>query len=109
MRRKSVAFVGAVCACAVLSAVGRTVKVSDFGYDPEDSTRFLRQALESACVPVAVDTRSGNLTMLFDGGKDATFWFDAPASGTVAMVRGGTYSGSCANVALTDADGQPGR
>ena len=66
-------------------------------------------ALESACVPVAVDTRGGNLTMLFDGGKDATFWFDAPASGTVAMVRGGTYSGSCANVALTDADGQPGR
>ena len=64
-------------------------------------------ALESACVPVAVDTRGGNLTMLFDGGKDATFWFDAPASGTVAMVRGGTYSGSCANVAFTDADGQP--
>ena len=58
-------------------------------------------------MPVAVDTRGGNLTMLFDGGKDATFWFDAPASGTIVMVRGGTYSGSCANVAFSDAEGKP--
>ena len=59
MRRKSVAFVGAVCACAVLSAAGRTVKVSDFGYDPEDSTRFLRQALESGAEKIILDRQSG--------------------------------------------------
>ena len=59
MRRKSVAFVGAVCACAVLSAAGRTVKVSDFGYDPEDSTRFLRQALESGAEKIVLDRQAG--------------------------------------------------
>ena len=63
-------------------------------------------ALESSFVPVAVDTRNGNSTMLFDGADNALFWFDAPASGTVVMVRGGTYSGSCANVAFTDAEGK---
>ncbi len=64
-------------------------------------------ALESTFVPVAVDTRNGNVTMLFDDGRNAPFWFDAPASGTIVMVRGGTYSGSCANVAFTDAAGKP--
>ena len=59
MRRKSVAFVGAVCACTVLSAAGRTVKVSDFGYDPEDSTRFLRQALESGAEKIILDRQAG--------------------------------------------------
>ena len=63
-------------------------------------------ALESSCVPVAVDTRKGRGTMLFDGVRPATFWLNVPASGTVALVRGGTYSGSCANVAVFDASGE---
>ena len=62
-------------------------------------------ALESSSVPIAVDTRKRSATLLFDGGHPASFWFEAPKSGTVAMVRGGTYSGSCANVTLMDAEG----
>ena len=51
------------------------------------------------------DTRKLYATMLFDGDRPASFWFEAPASGTVVMLRGGTYSGSRANVVLTDAEG----
>jgi len=62
-------------------------------------------ALEASSVPVAVDTRTSYGTMLFDGNAPASFWMYVPASGAVALVRGGTYSGSCADVALFDATG----
>ena len=63
-------------------------------------------ALVSSRVPVAADMRKGRGTMLFDGNNPATFWFDVSASGTVMLVRGGTYSKSCADVAVFDATGE---
>lgn len=44
----------------VCGAVGtRTVRVSDFGYDPEDSTRFLQAAFDSGADRVIVDRQKG--------------------------------------------------
>jgi len=62
-------------------------------------------ALEASPVPVAVDTRKNYGTMMFDGGNPASFWMSVPSSGAVAMARGGTYSGSCADVTVFDATG----
>ena len=37
----------------------KTVKVSDFGYDPEDSTAFIRQAVESDADVIVLDAAAG--------------------------------------------------
>ena len=47
------------CLCAALGAAGRTVKVSDFGYDPADSTRFIQSALDSGAEKVVLDRQPG--------------------------------------------------
>ena len=49
----------ALCLCAAFAVHGRTVKVSDFGYDPSDSTRFLQQALDCGAEKVILDRQSG--------------------------------------------------
>ena len=50
-----------VLALAVASAsgFGKTVKVSEFGYDPTDSTSFIRAAIESDADTVVFDRQSG--------------------------------------------------
>ena len=42
-----------------LLALGQTVKVSELGYDPEDSTRFIQQALDSDAKTVILDRQAG--------------------------------------------------
>ena len=50
----------AVAAAVAFSAVeAESVKVSDFGYDPEDSTRFIQQALDSGARTVVLDRQKG--------------------------------------------------
>ncbi|MBP5544615.1 MAG: right-handed parallel beta-helix repeat-containing protein [Kiritimatiellae bacterium] len=61
-------------------------------------------ALEASPVPIAVDTRERFVQLTFDGDAVATFWLDGTASDMVALVRGGTYSGSRADVNLSPAD-----
>ena len=59
--------VGSVCGGILLSAalcahaqgVKDTVKVSEFGYDPADSTEFIRKALASGAKKVVLDRQSG--------------------------------------------------
>ena len=51
--------VAAVYMCAALVADGHAVKVSDFGYDPSDSTRFLQKALDSGAEKVVLNRQSG--------------------------------------------------
>ena len=45
----------AAAAVAATAAWAKEVKVSSFGYDPEDSTRFLQAALDSGADRVIVD------------------------------------------------------
>ena len=50
----------AAIAFAATAAAGREeVKVSSFGYDPEDSTRFLQAALDSGARRIVVDKQAG--------------------------------------------------
>lgn len=44
-------------AAFALTAAAREVKVSGFGFDPDDSTRFLQQALDSGARRIVVDRR----------------------------------------------------
>ena len=48
-------FSAAALVVVATAAFGREVKVSSFGYDPEDSTRFLQAALDSGADRVIVD------------------------------------------------------
>ena len=49
----------ALAAGTAVSAGARTVKVSDFGYDAEDSTRFLQAVFDSGAERVIVDRQAG--------------------------------------------------
>ena len=59
MKRMELAAFAALCLCTAFAASGRTVKVSEFGYDPSDSTRFLQQALDSGAEKVVLDRQAG--------------------------------------------------
>ena len=48
-----------VMLCAGVQAVPDSVKVSDFGYDPTDSTEFIRKALASGAKKVTLDRQAG--------------------------------------------------
>ena len=57
-KRKSILVIGFGAILAVCSgAAGETVKVSQFGFDPEDSTRFVQAALDSGAKCVVFDNR----------------------------------------------------
>ena len=57
-KRKSILAIGFGTILAVFSgAAGETVKVSQFGFDPEDSTRFVQAALDSGAKCVVFDHR----------------------------------------------------
>jgi len=47
-----------VLAAEVWTAVSQEVRVSDFGFDAEDSTRFLQAAIDSGAVRVVVDRQA---------------------------------------------------
>ena len=55
---KKILFVSSLIATAVAFA-GECVKVSEFGYDPADSTEFIRKALASGAKKVVLDKQSG--------------------------------------------------
>ena len=59
MKISKLAAFAALCLGTVFAASGRTIKVSDIGYDPEDSTRFLQQALDSGAEKVVLDRQAG--------------------------------------------------
>ena len=44
-----------IAALAALSAIAREVRVSSFGFDPEDSTRFIQAAIDSGAAKVIFD------------------------------------------------------
>ncbi len=48
-----------VMLCARVQAAPDSVKVSDFGYDPTDSTEFIRKALASGAKKVTLDRQAG--------------------------------------------------
>lgn len=54
----AVAATAAICG-SLLAQSPETVKVSDFGYDGEDSTVFIRKALESGARKVILDRQAG--------------------------------------------------
>ena len=55
---KKILFVSSLIVTAVVFA-GECVKVSEFGYNPADSTEFIRKALASGAKKVILDKRSG--------------------------------------------------
>ena len=71
----------ALCIAMALAAAasGKTVKVSDFGYDPADSTQFIRSAIESDADTVVFDRQSGPwhaCSMRYVGLKGKTILFE---------------------------------
>ena len=44
-----------LAALAALSAIAGEVRVSSFGFDPEDSTRFIQAAIDSGAAKVIFD------------------------------------------------------
>ena len=59
MNKISKVLSSAALAVAAAAAFGREVKVSSFGYDPDDSTRFLQAALDSGADRIVVDRQKG--------------------------------------------------
>ena len=55
-RLLNIAVLTCVATCA-LSVSGRTVRVSEFGFDENDSTRFLQAAIDSGAEKVVIDAR----------------------------------------------------
>lgn len=49
----------AMMALCAISQVGFSVKVSEFGYDPEDSTRFIQAAFDSPAKRIVFDRQRG--------------------------------------------------
>ncbi len=75
MKKKSFYIVLALAA----AASGKTVNVSDFGYDPADSTQFIRSAIESDADTVVFDRQSGPwhaCSMRYVGLKGKTILFE---------------------------------
>ena len=52
-------FLMAVLAAAALAGCDEAVKVSSFGYDPEDSTKFIQAALDSGVRKLVLDRQAG--------------------------------------------------
>lgn len=86
--------VSSVTAAVALTAAtlgARTVKVSDFGYDPTDSTKFLQAALDSGAAKVIVDRRSGPwVTKPLFGRSDTEIVFE---EGAEIVAKKGEFLG----------------
>ena len=100
------AFAAAVAAGVVTSAAGMSVvKVSDFGFDAEDSTRFLQAAIDSGAKKVVIDARHW-VTEPLRGRSDQELLFE---DGAVVEAKRGAYLGkndcvftfaACSNVVI---------
>ena len=73
-------------------ASGEEVKVSSFGFDPEDSTRFLQAALDSGAKRVVVDRQAGPwiTTPLFGRRSDQEIVFER---GVELRAKKGAFRG----------------
>ena len=101
-RLLNIAVLTCVATCA-LSVSGRTVRVSEFGFDENDSTRFLQAAIDSGARKVIVDWR------------DEGDWVVSPvvlrssnqeiAISDGVTIRGKRNSGSDATALLTIPEG----
>ena len=94
--------------CATLAYSGKTVRVSaDFGFDPEDSTRFLRAAMDSGAKKVIVDRQKSDwVTTSLTGAPNQTVIFE---NGVVLRAKRGAFHGrsdsllnyiGCSNVTI---------
>jgi len=70
-----------------LAGPARTVRVSDFGYDAEDATRFLQAAFDSGADQVVIDARRWVTQPLF-GRSDQEIVFE---NGAVLEAKKGAY------------------
>ncbi len=82
----SLATVLLIAACA-LSAWSKEVKVSEFGFDAEDSTRFLQAAIDSGAKKVVVDARHW-VTRPLRGRSNQEIFFE---DGAVVEAKKGAY------------------
>ena len=116
MKAKSIVFVVfAQCALAGVLLVGcsqyrcgETVKASSFGFDPEDSTRFLQAALDSDASEIVVDKMpSAWVTTPLKGTSNKRIVFE---DGVELVAKKGAFLGggdhvmdfiNCSNVTLT--------
>jgi len=90
---------------AGLTALADEVRVSDFGYDAEDSTRFLQSAIDSGAKKVVVDARRW-VTLPLRGRSNQEIFFE---DGAVVEAKKGAYLdgndcvfvfAGCTNVAI---------
>ena len=73
------------------SSPGKTVKVSDFGYDAADSTRFIQQALDSGAGKVILDRQKGPWVTLPLFGRSNTELVVEP--GVELLAKRGEFRG----------------
>ena len=116
-----------VRAISIVSVAG-TAKIRNYnapGYDGGEFSVFVPHAgfyemnirlrvhdfrLERSPVPIAIDTRQMNATLLADGTEPMSFWI-APGAARIGsdflmIARGGTDSGSTVGLSLFGADGE---
>ena len=69
--------VGVVAIASVQGAKAREVKVSSFGFDPEDSTRFIQAAIDSGAEKVIFDKMSSPwITLPLRGASKQELFFE---------------------------------
>lgn len=74
-------------AAAWMPAVADTVRVSDFGYDEDDSTRFIQSAIDSGAKKVIIDARRWIVQPLKCRGDQVLFFED----GAVVEAKKGAF------------------
>ena len=106
--RATCALVGFVLVSCWHCCYGKTVKVSSFGFDPEDSTRFLQAALDSDGSEIVVDKMpSAWVTTPLKGTSNKRIVFD---DGVEMVAKKGSFLASgdhlfsfvnCSNIVLS--------
>ena len=93
MMKSTVFWAAAVAACAAVAGSGgaapAVVKVSDFGFDEADSTRFLQAALDSRAKRVVIDAKRWVSLPLRCHGEQEIFFED----GAVVEAKKGAFLG----------------
>ena len=85
-RLLNIAVLTCVATCA-LSVSGRTVRVSEFGFDENDSTRFLQAAIDSGAEKVVIDARHW-ITEPLRGRSNQELFFE---DGAIVEAKKGAY------------------
>ena len=80
-------FVLGVLPSALLAVAAETVRVSDFGFDEEDSTRFIQSAIDSGAKKVVIDAQHWVVQPLKCRGDQELFFED----GAVVEAKKGAF------------------